>query len=163
MAKKKQIEELEDEITDDVTSDASFRDYYEDRFREWLDSDVELHSVTNPYRIKSVREAAKRSVDYFTRQSELGRPITFSGIIGAWKLGTASALDLYKTHHPEFETLINEVKLVAEEYAEEALFGKNSSGPKFILMNRNKWSNREIQEVTNHNIDVTIGNAGSQL
>lgn len=167
MKKKTKLEEILDE---DVTQDngtgndnVSFKDEYEEIFRHWLDSDVELHQATRPFRYKFVRDFAQAAVNYFVRSSELGRPLTLSGAVLAMDFNGYTGLDLYCTYHPEFASLVDKIKFICEQYAESMLFSKVSSGAKFVLMNRNKWSNREVSEVTNHNIDVTIGNSGSQL
>lgn len=134
----------------------SIREEYEQQFSYWLNSDVELIQVTKQFRIKSIREAAQLIVDYFTRQREQNRPLVISGLALALRLGSSQALDTYTTYHEDYKSLIVEAKQVCENYAEEMLYTKVSSGAKFVLMNRNKWSNVEKQEVTTHNIDVKI-------
>lgn len=159
MKKKNKLEELVEELdNDNIPGEdiVSFKTEFEDMFSEWLSSTVELHQVSSPFKIKTVADGARKVVDYFARCLEIGKPIVLSGAILALKLTNRSSLDLYATYHPEFESLIEAIKFVCENYAEEALFGKNSSGPKFVLMNRNKWTNREVSEVTTHNIEVKI-------
>jgi hypothetical protein len=157
MKKSKTLESLcEDEKMLPGSEPKSFREIYEQKFRQWLDSDVELIQVTKAFRLSTVREAAQLCVDYFTTQMEQGRPLVISGLTLALKFTSNQALDMYKTYHEDYASLIDTAKQLCEQYAEEQLYSKNSSGAKFVLMNRNKWSYQEKQEVTTHNLDVRI-------
>ena len=155
---KSRLDEIAEESKDVSTSSETvcWRSHYEQVFERWLKSDVELIQVTAHFRLKRIDEAAQLAVDYFTRQREQGRPLVISGLALALRMTSSQALDNYKTYHPDYAEFIDTAKQMCENYAEEMLFSKVNSGAKFVLMNRNKWSNVEKQEVTTHNIDVKI-------
>lgn len=155
---KSRLDEIAEESKDTNTGGETvcWRSHYEQVFEQWLNSDVKLVQVTRSFRLDTVKEAAQLVVNYFTNQREQNRPLVISGLALALKFTSSNGLDIYKTYHEDYASLIDTAKQICEQYAEEALYSKNSSGPKFILMNRNKWSNVEKQEVTTHNIDVKI-------
>lgn len=99
-----------------------------------------------PLKYKTTNDLENEILKYFSRQQELNKPPTVSGL--ALYLGFESRQSLYDyNERPEFSYTIKRAILTIECYAEEVLLsGEAATGAIFWLKNH-KWTDKTVQDV----------------
>jgi hypothetical protein len=100
-----------------------------------------------PLKFKTAKDLEDAALAYFAACGVDMKPLTITGL--ALALGTTRQTLLEyegevqgrEKKDPEFADTVKRLKTIVENYAEQALFGKNATGPIFALKNFG-WSDR---------------------
>jgi hypothetical protein len=137
------------------------QEFYEELFEDILKKEYnEEPTAGHPRLYKTPKDLALKAVEYFTRQEELDRPITFEGLRLYCKFWSPKSFYDYKEtqqYHDDFAKVVEIIQLIIYNFNTEKLYSGKFPGAKFVLNCNYGWTTTERQIIQNDTVNVSIG------
>jgi len=139
----------------------TYQQYYEEIFADILNKEYnEPPTVGMPRLYKTPKDLALKGIEYFVRQKELEKPLTFQGLSLTLKLWNPKSFYDYKEikqYHDDFKFVIEAFQMILYDFNVEKLYTGHVQGAKFALSCCYSWTPTERQIIEDHTVKVKIG------